>query len=190
MNQDPMFIFWKTAVCVCTVMQASALRGGAFFCLGPPAQESHIWPKLWPPRPITPPSSPCLPRTWCLSGSARARSEFLLTLLTVSVRELQASLNDWFWIVFQTGEESVRSGSPAQAVHHLHRRGGLPLWIQKWERERSGSEDQDRVPGADAGWETLSEKPHLLKKWCLSVLSYMSLNMTYSRLDLLFIIFI
>ncbi len=140
---------------MCAVMQASAPHGGAFFCSAPPAQASLIWPKLWPPRPITPPSSPCLPRTSCLSGSARARSDFLRPS---GVRELQAELNGCVWIVFQTGEEPVRSGSPAQAVHHLHRRGGLALWIQKWERERSGSQDQDRVPGADAGWDTLSEK--------------------------------
>lgn len=163
MTQVPVWVtVWETAVCVCAVMQASALHGGAFFCSGPPAQESLIWPKLWPPRPITPPSSPCLPRTSCLSGWARVRSEFLLTLLAVSLHEV----NDCFRIVFQTGEESVRSGSPAQALHHLHRRGGFSLWIQKWERERSRSEDQDGVPGADAGWETLSGTLWILQnKW-------------------------
>lgn len=151
MNQDPICDFLKTSVCVCAVMQASALHGGASFCSGPPAQESLIWPKLWPPRPITPPSSPCLPRTWCRSGWARVRSECVLTVWLSVCMRCRTHRMIHVDLCPQTGEESVRSGSPAQALHHLHRRGGLSLWIQKRERERSRPQDQDRVPGADAG---------------------------------------
>lgn len=53
-------------------------------------------------------------------------------------------------VSLQVGEELVRFGPRAPAVHHLHRRDRLALRLQERERERGGAEDQDRVPGPDA----------------------------------------
>ncbi len=82
---DVVYVLNACRLCVLWCRQAHPMEGHSSV-RSPPAQASLIWPKLWPPRPITPPSSPCLPRTSCLSGSARARSEFLRPSVCVSCR--------------------------------------------------------------------------------------------------------
>ncbi|KAH7696433.1 vps4b-prov protein, partial [Aphelenchoides avenae] len=49
------------------------------------------------------------------------------------------------------GSEPVRIGPREQAVHNLHRRGGLSMFFAFRHRVGVGSPHQDRVPGADAG---------------------------------------
>lgn len=58
----------------------------------------------------------------------------------------------YFCCSCKAGEEPVWPGSPAEALHHFHWWGGLPVWLQERERERSRAPHQDRVPGPDAGW--------------------------------------
>lgn len=55
-------------------------------------------------------------------------------------------------VPLQAGEEPVLFSPRTQALHHLHRRDRLPLWLQERERERGGAQNQDGVPRADAGW--------------------------------------
>lgn len=56
------------------------------------------------------------------------------------------------FVSLKAGEEPVHFSSRTQAVYHFHRRDWLPLWLQEWEREWSRSQNQNRVPCADAGY--------------------------------------
>lgn len=175
MTQVPVWVtVWETAVCVCAVMQASALHGGAFFCSGPPAQESLIWPKLWPPRPITPPSSPCLPRTSCLSGSARVRSKFqsLLSLLSACMRCRTHWMIDVRYRLVKNLFDLARQHKPSIIfIDEVDSLCGS--------RNENESEAARRIK-TEFLVQMQGEKNHiLLNKWCLCVLSHMSLNMTY-----------
>lgn len=61
--------------------QASGLHGEASCSSVLPGQGSHIWPRLWPPRPITPPSFLSLPPTSCQSGWEKVKSMCPLIVL-------------------------------------------------------------------------------------------------------------
>lgn len=54
--------------------QANGLHGGASCCSALRERGSRIWPRLWPLRPTTPPSSPSPPQTSCPNGWERVRS--------------------------------------------------------------------------------------------------------------------
>lgn len=131
--------------------QASGLHGEASCSSVLPGRGSHIWPRLWPLRPITPRSSRSLPLTSCQNGWERVKSMF------PPIGSLQ---NSWCHVHItsvspcfcQTGEEPVWPGSPAETLHHFHWWGGLSVWLQEWERERGCTSHQDRVLGPDAGW--------------------------------------
>ena len=58
-----------------TSVQERELPGEGSCCLGLQVRGSLTWPRLWPLRPTTPPSSPSPPLTWCRSGWERAKSE-------------------------------------------------------------------------------------------------------------------